>query len=626
MLTTPRLSGDVLRSLKHHLRPLIAFHAFFTLLASSLLLPAAGWGLARMLGRLDRPLITLEALFAVLGTPGGMAWLLATLAVTFLILYLQQAGMTLVAVRPRDNHLRLAAEALWQSLRRLPALSGLALLQVGTQLLLILPVAGIVVTLHGRLLGDLDPYYVQQVRPPVLWAFLATIGPVVLGWAALAATLYTRWHLALPALILEGVGPLRALKRSARLTHGWRTGIAASILGLLAAILLLPLGVGALFNALFTPLLGHLPERREILLPAMLGYVTAYGLVTLAAVFVGIAANALLGSCLYLRLAHREPRPPAPAAAHPGRLAWGVELGVLAFAIAQAWWVVQGTTIREEVDNIAHRGSSMAAPENTLPAIERAIHDGADLIEVDARLTAEAEVVLYHDATLSRLAGDDRRIADLDRGVLDNVDVGGWFGDPFVGTRIPGLKETLMRVRGRAGLVIELKPDPGRRQRLVSRVVAILEAEARARRDCRNRAPDGVRRAACGEPDLSSRIWLAAQSYELLDEVARQAPAMRRILLAQLTLRGALPRRGYDALALRHNRIDDREVRLAHRHGYALMAWTVNDPARMSRLIDLGVDGIITDRPAALRRLLTERRSLGDGALLLLKLRHWLRD
>lgn len=165
MPTTPRLSGDVLRSLKHHLRPLIAFHAFFTLLASSLLLPAAGWGLASMLGRLDRPLITLQALLEALWTPGGMAWLLATLAVTFLILYLQQAGMTLVAVRPRDNHLRLAAEALWHSLRRLPALSGLALLQVGTQLLLMLPAAGIVVTLHGRLLGDLDPYYVQQVRP-----------------------------------------------------------------------------------------------------------------------------------------------------------------------------------------------------------------------------------------------------------------------------------------------------------------------------------------------------------------------------------------------------------------------------------------------------------------------------
>ncbi|MFG6136905.1 glycerophosphodiester phosphodiesterase family protein [Halomonas sp. B23F22_10] len=626
MPTTPRLSGDVLRSLKHHLRPLIAFHAFFTLLASSLLLPAAGWGLASMLGRLDRPLITLQALLEALWTPGGMAWLLATLAVTFLILYLQQAGMTLVAVRPRDNHLRLAAEALWHSLRRLPALSGLALLQVGTQLLLMLPVAGIVVTLHGRLLGDLDPYYVQQVRPPALWAFLATIAPVILGWGALAAALYTRWHLALPALILEGLGPLHALKRSARLTHGCRSGIAASILVLLATILVLPLGVGALFDALFTPLLGHLPEHREILLPAMLGYVTAYGLVTLAAVFVGIAANALLGSCLYLRLAHREPRPPAPPSAHPGRLAWGVELGVLAFAIAQAWWVVQGSTIREEVDNIAHRGSSMVAPENTLPAIEQAIHDGADLIEVDARLTAEDKVVLYHDTTLSRLAGDDRRIADLEHDVLDGVDVGSWFGDPFVGTRIPELEEALRKVRGRAGLVIELKPDPGHGQRLVDRVVTILEAEARARRVCRDRASDGVGRAACGEPDLSAGIWLAAQSYELLDEVARRAPGVRRVLLAQLTLRGALPRHGYDVLALRHNRIDQREVRLAQHHGYALMAWTVNNPTRMSRLIDLGVDGIITDRPASLRRLLAERRSLGDGALLLLKLRHWLRD
>ena len=97
------------------------------------------------------------------------------------------------------------------------------------------------------------------------------------------------------------------------------------------------------------------------------------------------------------------------------------------------------------------------------------------------------------------------------------------------------------------------------------------------------------------------------------------------LFLTQLILPGSLDRRRLDALGLRHNRIDEREVELAGRSGYELHAWTTNDRARMSQLIDLGVDAIITDRPALLAELIAERRELGDGALLLIKLHNWLR-
>lgn len=624
VLALSRLTGDVLRSLRDHLRPLIACHLFFTLLASGLLLPAAGWALAHLLARLERPLVSHAAVLEALLTPIGLGWLLALLALAFLVLYLQQAGLTLVAVRPRDHHLKLAVDALWTCLRRLPSLSGLALLQVGSQLALLLPVALAVLVLHDRLLGDLDPDYLRQVRPPALWHFLATAAPAVLGWALAAAALYTRWHLALPVLILEGATPRRALARSARLTRGRGHGIAAAILVLLAAILALPLAATALFDAAFTPLLARLPERPALLMPAMLGYVSAYTLVALAATFVGIAANALMGACLYLRLAHREPRPPTPPpGAHPGRLAWGVELGVIAIAVTQAWLMLQAGEIRERVDIVAHRGSSRAAPENSLAAIERAVREGADLVEVDARLTADEAVVLHHDRSLARLAGDARRIAALDRAALTALSLTGPRGGA---SRVAGLDEALIRVRGRAGLMIELKGEPGREARLVARVGEALAAEARARRRCRDRAADGVRRAACGDPRVMRRVALASLSYPTLRMIGERLPAARRILLAQLTLRGALPRSGFDILALRHNRVDAAAVRRADRHGYALYAWTVNDPARMSRLIDLGVNGIITDRPGRLRTLLAERQRLGDGALMLVKLHNWLRQ
>ncbi|SDO35503.1 glycerophosphoryl diester phosphodiesterase [Halomonas shengliensis] len=627
MLALSRLSRDVLRTLREHLRPLVAYHLFFTLLASSLLLPAAAWSLAALVGRFGRTVISNAELLDLLLTPGGVLWLLAAIGLTFLVLYLQQAGMILVAARPRDNHLRLAFEALWWTLHRLPSLAGLVVIQVGTHLLLLAPLALGLVWLHGALLGHLDPYYVQRVRPPALWQFLALALPLVLAWAWIAAGLYVRWILALPLVALETLSPRRALSRSRDLTRGNRRPIAVAALALLGVIVLLPVLATLLFDRLFTPLLWWLPERNAVLVPATLAYLTAYVLVTLAITFVGIAANALLSACLTLRLAHREPRPaPPPPGAHPGGLAWGLELGVVLFALWQAWLIVNSFELRDQVSVIAHRGSSLEAPENTLPAIHRALDQGADVVELDVRLTADDRVVLYHDRTLQRLTGDPRRLGELSRAELEAFDVGSWFGDAYVGERIPGLDEALAAVRGRSTLMIDLKTDPGREMALVEAVVAALEAERAERLACLAGAVVDREVRACGDPDVIAETRVATVSPPLSRRIREHYPELRLTLLAQLVLPGTLDRRGLDALGLRHNRIDEREIALASRYGYELHAWTINDRARMSQLIDLGVDAIITDHPARLAELIAERRELGDGALLLVKLRNWLRQ
>ncbi|MFO8045895.1 MAG: glycerophosphodiester phosphodiesterase family protein [Halomonas sp.] len=627
MLALSQLSRDVLRTLREHLRPLIVYHLFFTLLASLLLLPAVAWSLTRLLARFGRPVITNAELVDMLISVGGVLWLLAAIGLTFLVLYLQQAGMILVSARPRDNHVRLAFEALWWTLRRLPQLAALVVVQVGVHLLLILPVAFAIAWLYGLFLGGLDPYYIQRVRPPALWQFLAIGLPLVITWAAIAATLYFRWILALPLVALEGLWPRQALARSHRMTHGRKGPIAVAVIALLMVIIALPLLVTQFFDRLFTPMLWWLPERNAVLVPATLAYLTAYVLLTLAITFVGIAANALLSACLTLRLTHQEPRPaPPPGDAHPGRLAWALELGVIAFALSQAWMIVNSFELRDEIAIIAHRGSSLAAPENTLAAVEQALADGADTVELDVRLTADDEVVLYHDRSLTRLTGDPRNLGEVTREELATFDVGSWFGDAFQRERIPGLDEALAAVRGRGALMIDMKPDPGREVALVEAVITLLHEEANQRRRCLDEAADAQGAAACGTSDVIGEMRLATMSAALVEEVRAREPELKVTLLAQLILPGTLDRRGFDALGLRHNRITHNEIRLARHYGYEVHAWTINDRGRMSQLIDLDVDAIITDRPALLAELMEDRRDLGDGALLLVKLRNWLRS
>lgn len=618
------LAKDVLRALIDHRRPLLAYHLAFTLLASLVLLPAIAWSLATLLGQLGRPVIaTSDLLGALTSAPGGL-WLLATLALTFVMLYLQQAGFLLVAVSPQGNRYRRAFEALGRVLWRLPRLAGLATLQVGAHLLLLAPFALAVALLYAHFLGDLDPYYVQHGRPPALWAFVAAALLPTLTWAILAAGLYLRWILALPALVLEDDTPRQALGRSWRLTHGHLGRIALLLLSLLALILLLPPLSSWGYDRLFTPLLSRVPEHAALLVPAMLLYLLGYLLLTLALTFLGLAANSLLSGALLMRLEPTRLRLPRPGA-HPERLAWLLEVAVVIVLAVQAGLVLNRVELRDEVAIIAHRGSSALAPENSLPAIERAVADGADAVELDVRLTADQRVVLYHDATLSRLAGDPRRLSELSLEALAAVDLGSWFGDAHAGLGIATLEEALAAVRGRAGLMIDLKPDPGQEAALLDGVLRALRQEAVQRRRCREAQPLPLW-SRCGDPDVIAETRLATQSPAMQRLIAQREPRLRLTLLAQLILPGTLERRGFDALGLRHNRITAGEVRLARRHGYEIHAWTVNDPARMSRLIDLGVDAIITDRPERLAALLAERDTLSDGELLLIKLRNWLRS
>ena len=124
---------------------------------------------------------------------------------------------------------------------------------------------------------------------------------------------------------------------------------------------------------------------------------------------------------------------------------------------------------------IAHRGVASEAPENTLPAIARAIELGCAMAEIDLRYTADGEVVLIHDATVDRTTDGTGRVADKTLPELRKLDAGARSGAGLRGTRIPTLREAVEMARGRIELYLDLKEtDP----RPVVRVVEQLGARS----------------------------------------------------------------------------------------------------------------------------------------------------
>lgn len=124
----------------------------------------------------------------------------------------------------------------------------------------------------------------------------------------------------------------------------------------------------------------------------------------------------------------------------------------------------------------AHRGHSIGAPENTLPALEAAAAHGASVAEVDVVLTRDDEIVLLHDEILDRTTSGKGRAAALDLTAIKALDAGAWFGPSFAGTRVPTLTEALTAAKRQGiGLLVEIK-ERQRADRMITRLGEVLAA------------------------------------------------------------------------------------------------------------------------------------------------------
>lgn len=229
---------------------------------------------------------------------------------------------------------------------------------------------------------------------------------------------------------------------------------------------------------------------------------------------------------------------------------------------------------------IAHRGASADAPENTIAAFELALEQGADGIELDVHLSADEHPVVIHDFTLERTTDGAGPVSEHTVRELKRLDAGGWRDRRFRGQRVQTLQEVLERFRDRARFWVELKGGSALYPGIEDRVVSLLEIY-----------------------DVVDRALVQSFDHEAIARIRATSPAIRvGALVAQAPLDAALLRPGAaSAICPGAHLITESvlaEIREADLECYV---WTVNEPAQMDRLVEWGVNGIITDRPGVLR-------------------------
>jgi glycerophosphoryl diester phosphodiesterase len=236
---------------------------------------------------------------------------------------------------------------------------------------------------------------------------------------------------------------------------------------------------------------------------------------------------------------------------------------------------------------IAHRGHSIAVPENTMNSYRRAIELGADMIEADVHLTRGGQLFMLHDDTLDRTTTGRGPAREATWDEIQALDAGSWMGPEFIGLRVPRTQE-LMDMAAEAGILLCLEVK-GADAAEAEAIAAALARELVAR-------------------DALGSVFVAAYHHRALAVAREIAPD---VMLAPERLPDDLPpdppeairqARALAAPVLHHQHtcIDRDLVRALHAAGIAVWSWTVNREDDVARSLELGVDGVLGDDVAVL--------------------------
>jgi glycerophosphoryl diester phosphodiesterase len=241
----------------------------------------------------------------------------------------------------------------------------------------------------------------------------------------------------------------------------------------------------------------------------------------------------------------------------------------------------------------AHRGGAGLWPENSLLAFRQALALGVDALEFDLHMTADGEVVVLHDPTLERTTTGAGRVRDLKLADLAGARLKARDGT-VTDELIPTFAQVLdLASKGSAELLPEIKVDANRQRYdgIEDKVLALVRARGlSARTTIQAFQPETIRRLRELEPKARTMLLVARGDVER--DRARPAEAVRRARDL-----------GATDLGMNHRLIDADVMAAARADGVRVSAWTVNDEADIRRMIDLGVDVVMSDRPDLAKRL-----------------------
>jgi glycerophosphoryl diester phosphodiesterase len=268
-------------------------------------------------------------------------------------------------------------------------------------------------------------------------------------------------------------------------------------------------------------------------------------------------------------------------------------------------WLYRNLLTSDAIENIqqkdfkiiAHKGASGIAPENTLASFQAALDIGVDIIELDVRQTKDEEIIVFHDQFLDRTTNGMGNVHEYTLEQLKQLDAGSWFSSKFSDQKIPTLKEVLDLVDGRCQVLIEIKHmDHPHYHDFSDKLVDVIRLEE------------------------NGFDWVLLQSYE--DKYLEEAqiyddriqinkmligedstPLLAFYIETKLKLGHGDSKGNLKTLNPEFKTLSPRRIFRMHSRGFKVFTYSVNTREDMIKMLNMGVDGIITDFPSELVKI-----------------------
>lgn len=252
----------------------------------------------------------------------------------------------------------------------------------------------------------------------------------------------------------------------------------------------------------------------------------------------------------------------------------------------------------DKILNFAHRGAQEAAPENTLSAFLTAEAMGAHGVELDVMFSSDYELIVIHDYELDRTTDGEGRVKEHTLDEIRELDAGAWFDEAFTGEYIPTLQEVVEILEPETLINIEIKSINPVTDGLEAAVVEVIqEYDLHSRVVVSSFNPIALMRVKAADDEIVVGL-LYNENEQMMGN-----PVLDHILRKGWLIPILRP----DQLHPQFEMVDEKYMEWAQKKGYRVNVWTVNEDADLKRMLSLEVDGIITDRPDHLHKLMQEQ-------------------
>lgn len=564
-------------------RKVLIFESLFILLSGFVFVPFMSWMFDRFLRSGGSGyLVNGEVITYAFDWRGALSFILLG-SIMALLLFAEIGVILVLAQKTFFGHRVTVMDALATVIKRAPRLIGFGIIQFLLLMVLISPFIDSPM-LNYLLSGyNIDILLFNPIRQSIFRMVVTTM------IITIVFLIICRLIFSLQLIIVRGRSMTKAMQESWRLTKGRVFRVSASLVAV--NLLLFGLASGLLLLINYIPIWLNISDQIMFIQTLTIVFTGYIGFILTMLV---IPLNIIFINRLYYDF-QNQPKDDLVLSGSwiAGKLESRIAETVVKYSLAYrlAFFVLLSLTFllntqiysnivhaRWNVMIAAHRGDPIQAPENTLSAIEAAIVQAVDYVEIDVQVTADNVLVLFHDNTLRRIDGTDRSVKNMTLKEVKQIDAGSWFSDEFAGESIPTLEEAILHIGDRTNILIDVKltGEPELAAKLLSEILRTY--------------------------DLADTCLVQSFSPRFLSELRSLDPEIRigQILTASA---GRLDRMDVDFYTISQNMLTENFVKLAREQKRQVWVWTVNSERNIKTVLQYDINGIITDYPQRVRQI-----------------------